>query len=125
MAFVMRNGSRRFVILAAPRTGSNMLCTILDSHPLILCHHEVFNPDGIFYALDLRDGSFGPGSMEERDRDPLGFLARLWETDLGHPCIGFKMTHRQNEPVFQNVVHDREVKKILLRRQNRVKTYVS
>ena len=38
--------STRFVILAAPRSGSNLLCTLLDSHPEILCHHEVFNPVG-------------------------------------------------------------------------------
>ena len=36
----------RFVILAAPRSGSNLLCTLLNSHPEILCHHEVFNPVG-------------------------------------------------------------------------------
>ena len=33
-----------------------MLCTLLGSHPEILCHHEVFNPSGIFYALYYRDG---------------------------------------------------------------------
>src|SRR5207249_4299870 len=104
----------RFVILAAPRTGSNMLCTILDSHPAILCHHEIFNPDGIFYALRLRDGSFSLGSMEDRRRAPLDFLARVWEADLGHAYIGFKMTHRQNPVVFDAVVNDPGVKKIVL-----------
>jgi LPS sulfotransferase NodH len=29
------------VILAAPRTGSNLLCTLLNSHPDVLCHHEL------------------------------------------------------------------------------------
>ena len=33
----------RFVILAAPRTGSNLLCTLLDAHSRILCHHEILN----------------------------------------------------------------------------------
>jgi LPS sulfotransferase NodH len=115
----------RFVILAAPRTGSNMLCTILDSHPQILCHHEMFNPDGIFYALGLREGSFNIGTLQDRSRDPLDFLQRIWKADLGHACVGFKMTHWQNETVFNAVLNDPSVKKIVLRRKNRIKTYVS
>src|SRR5262245_17536452 len=115
----------RFVILAAPRTGSNMLCTILDSHPQILCHHEIFNPNGIFYALGLRDGSFNVGTLEDRLRDPLDFLRRIWKADMDHAWVGFKMTHRQNETVFNSVLNDPSVKKIVLRRENRIKTYVS
>lgn len=53
----------RFVILAASRTGSNMLCAILDWHPAVLCHHELFNPTGIYYALPLRDGDFSLGTL--------------------------------------------------------------
>jgi hypothetical protein len=102
-----------------------MLCTILDSHPQILCHHEIFNPDGIFYALALRDGSFNVGTLEDRLRDPMDFLRRVWNADMGHACVGFKMTHRQNERVFDAVLNDPSVRKIVLRRQNRIKTYVS
>ena len=113
------------MILAAPRTGSNMLCTLVGSHPDVLCHHELFNPRGVFYALELRDGSFDLGGIEERDRDPLAFLERAWAADLGHPHVGFKMTHRQNEAVLEAVVHERAIRKIVLRRENRVRTFVS
>jgi LPS sulfotransferase NodH len=115
----------RFVILAAPRTGSNMLCTLLGSHPDVLCHHELFNPDGIFYALDLRDGSLDLGDLEQRDRDPVAFLERIWSEHRGHSHVGFKMTHRQNEAVLDAVLRDRGVRKVVLRRRNRVRTYVS
>lgn len=115
----------RFVIMAAPRTGSNMLCTLLNSHPDILCHHEIFNPDGVFYALDLRNDSFSMGTIEERDRDPVGFLARVWKNSLGFACVGFKITHRQNEVVFGSLFGDKELKIIILRRRNRIKTFVS
>jgi LPS sulfotransferase NodH len=64
----------RFVILAAPRTGSNWLCSLLNSHPDVLCHHELFNPSGVFYALGHRDGALDLGTPEERDRRPLAFL---------------------------------------------------
>jgi LPS sulfotransferase NodH len=117
--------SSRFVILAAPRSGSNMLCTYLNSHSEILCHHEIFNPDGIFYALHLRATSFGLGSIEERDSDPLAFLNRVWREDFGRLCVGFKLTHRQNEAVFYSVLRDATVKKIILQRKNRIKRFVS
>jgi LPS sulfotransferase NodH len=115
----------RFVILAAPRTGSNMLCTLLNSHPEILCHHELFNPGDIYYALPLRDGSFNLGTMQERDGDPLAFLDSVWRANLDYPCVGFKLTYRQNETVFRAVLNDQEVKKIVLRRKNHIKTFVS
>ena len=102
-----------------------MLCTLVGSHPDVLCHHELFNPRGVFYALELREGSFDLGSIEERDRDPLGFLERVWAADLGHSHVGFKMTHRQNEAVLDAVLHDAGVRKIVLRRENRVRTFVS
>jgi LPS sulfotransferase NodH len=115
----------RFVILAAPRTGSNLLCTLLNSHPEVLCHHELFNPDGIFYALEYRDGSMDLGSMEARDREPLAFLQRVWEHPLGASCVGFKMTRGQNDAVMRALIGDPGVLKILLYRRNRLKTFVS
>jgi hypothetical protein len=102
-----------------------MMCTLLGSHPDVLCHHELFNPRGVFYALELRDGSFDLGGIEERDRDPLAFLERVWSADLEHTHVGFKMTHRQNEAVLDAVLHDAGVRKIVLRRGNRVRTFVS
>jgi len=116
---------QRFVILAVPRSGSNMLCTILDSHPSILCHHEIFNPKGIRVALRLRDTDFTLGTMAERDADPIGFLEHLWNESLGFPCIGFKLTYRQNETLFHRLLAEKTVAKILLRRKNRLRTYVS
>jgi len=102
-----------------------MLCTLLGSHPDVLCHHELFNPTGVYYALELREGSFDLGDVEERDRDPLMFLERVWAADLGHSHVGFKMTHRQNEVVLNAVLRDAAVRKIVLWRENRVRTFVS
>jgi len=115
----------RFVILAAPRTGSNLLCTLLNSHPEVLCHHELFNPNGIFYALEYRDGSLDLGSMEARDREPFAFLQRVWEHPQGASCVGFKMTRGQDVAVMQSLIEDSAVSKILLYRRNRLKTFIS
>ena len=115
----------RFVILAAPRTGSNLLCTLLNSHPEILCHHELFNPNGIFYALEYRDGSLDLGDMEARDREPFAFLQRVWGHTQGASCVGFKMTRGQDAAVMQGLIEDAGVLKVLLYRRNRLKTYIS
>ena len=115
----------RFAILASPRSGSNMLCTMLDAHPSILCHHEIFNPKGIRLALRLRDTNFTLGNLEERERDPEAFLERVWTNSLGCVCVGFKLTHRQDELVLNRLLSDTTIAKIVLRRRNRLKTYVS
>lgn len=115
----------RFVILAAPRTGSNLLCTLLNSHPEILCHHEVFNPQGVFTARDYQGAELRATSLKERDDDPLSFLERVWESGTGQRCVGFKWTRGQDECVLETVCKDPGVKKIVLRRRNRIKTFVS
>ena len=115
----------RFVILATPRTGSNLLCTLLNSHPDILCHHELFNPRGVFLAIDQRDGPLDLGTMAERDADPVAFLERAWAKDLGRPVVGFKTGLGQEGTAMDAVIEDPAVTKIVLRRRNRVKTFVS
>jgi LPS sulfotransferase NodH len=115
----------RFVILAAPRTGSNLLCSLLNSHPQILCHHEVFNPRGIFYALDRRDDSMALGTRTERDRQPFKFLDKLWKASDDARYVGFKMTSGQQKSILRQMLSDDSVQKIVLHRANRVRTYVS
>lgn len=120
-----QSGPVRFVILAAPRTGSNMLCSMLNSHPQVLCHHELFNPEGIHYALDHRAGEIDLGSPAERDRDPEGFLAGLWQQSRGASALGFKLNRDQNDTAFRAVLADPDIRKIALVRRNRVQTFVS
>ena len=115
----------RFVIVAARRTGSNLLCTLLGSHADVLCHHELFNPGDIFYALPLRGGTFSLGTLGERAADPLEFVARAWEQSLGRRCVGFKMTRGQEPKVLDTLLADANVRVIVLRRANRIKTFVS
>lgn len=116
----------RFVIVCQPRTGSNWLCTLLQSHPSILCHHEVFHPEDIYYAVGHRDGQLEHlGTREERDRDPLGFLERLWEADFGRPIVGLKL-HEGHAPAVQaRVLADKSVRKVLLRRRSRLRACIS
>ena len=114
-----------FAIVAAPRTGSNMLCTMLNSHPEILCHHEIFNPAGIHYALDHRNGDFNLGTAEERDRHPEDFVRRVFGHRCGRNAVGFKLNRGQHPRAFHYVMEDPKIRKIVLRRRNRLKAFVS
>lgn len=112
----------RFVIFAAPRTGSNLLCSLLGAHPDILCHHGLFNPDGVHSARD-RQGAFG--GVAERDRDPAAFLDRVWEAGSGARATGFKINLGESPAAVDLLLRDASVRKLLLRRRNRLRTYVS
>lgn len=85
------NKTTQFVIVYLPRTGSNHLATLLDSHPAILCHHEVFNPTGIHRSLSYKDTSLSFGTVEERDLDPWAFMGRLYSFTDGAAAVGFKL----------------------------------
>lgn len=116
---------RRFVILAARRSGSNLLCSLLGSHPEVRCHHELFNPKGIFTTLEERDAADAPQTIRARDRDPLGFLDRVWADTRQARAIGFKMTPDQAPGVLAHVLADPGIAKIVLRRRNALRRLVS
>jgi hypothetical protein len=52
-------------------------------------------------------------------------LDRVWRTTLGHRAVGFKINRDQSESVLRQVLGDRDVRKIIVRRSNRIRTYVS
>lgn len=121
----MTEATRRFVILSARRSGSNLLCTLIDSHPDALCHHELFNPHGAFTALDLRDTPTPLHDIAARERDPTAYLAQVWRYARGHACVGFKMTPDQHPDILRALLEDAGIAKIVLRRNNPLRTLVS
>lgn len=114
-----------FVVLASQRTGSNLLCGYLHHHPMIAMHNELFNEKKIY----SHHGSVGAEAtdLQERDSDPGVFL----RTALGvrrDGAVGFKAfpEHmRRHEALFDKVLADRRVRKIVLRRENRLAVAVS
>ncbi|UXI70099.1 sulfotransferase [Tahibacter amnicola] len=115
----------RFVVVSARRSGSNMLCTLLDAHPDVLCHHELFNPRGVFAALSCRTAPWCMDELRQRDADPSGFLAQVWRRSAGYRAVGFKMTPGQSPSVLAAMLDDPGIRKIVLRRRNLVRTFVS
>jgi LPS sulfotransferase NodH len=113
-----------FVIFSAPRTGSNLLCGCLNSHPEIICHHELFNPEDIYYSLDHRNNDF-EFSKKDRDENPLQFIASISGKRFGKKILGFKMMPGHNRDAEDFVLKNKNIKKIILNRENKIKTFVS
>ena len=118
----------RFVVLTQARTGSEYLCTRLNSHPQIVCHRELFNERRVVHVLPMRqfpelDDPSG------RDADPIGFLGRiLGATAELHPdqrCIGFKLFFDHHEAVREHVLSNREWSILWLERRNKLAQFTS
>src|SRR4026209_1745618 len=85
----------RFILLAAGRTGSNLLRDLLQCHPRCFVGSEIFNP--VYYERpfvpwsgsnywnlssdpsDLERINVDPGLIELRSNDPVKFVQRLFE----------------------------------------------
>lgn len=117
----------KFVILGMRRTGSNLLAGMLDSHPHITCHHELFHPGGIYCSLSFREKMNGAFDIKQRDRDPRGFLDFIWDYDYGDRgrAVGFKLFSGQNERLLKEVLRDTSIAKIILERRNLLHMYTS
>ena len=101
------------------------MCTLLDSHPDILCHHELFNPEGIHIAWSLRGSGFSLGDLPARQADPLGLLERAWQQHLDFRAVGFKLNIHGPPEVQAAVLEDPAVLKIVLERRSRIRSFLS
>lgn len=130
----------RFVIFTQPRSGSNLLCGMLNLHPEILCHHEIFNPQRIYYAKDFHQllgngetivrqdlirGKVGLASIVKRKLDPEQFVFKIWSNNFGHKAVGFNLFPNHIPHMSMSLIKDKNIKKIILSRRNKVKCYVS
>lgn len=121
-------GVTPFVILFLPRTGSNYLASMLDTHDDILCHHEIFLPGSIHRSLSVREGTLEMdlGRPEERDSDPIAFLRRVLAMNAGFRAVGFKLSLADpRRSLIASLVLNRSVRKIVVRRDNWLQVYTS
>ena len=89
----------RFALLTHPRCGSTYLATLLNSHPQVLCHGELFYQHQVFYAVGYRDGSLHLATPAERDADPAAFLDKVWGHPFGNSAVGFKLVRMSGLPL--------------------------
>ncbi len=124
---------RRFVLIGAERTGSNLFMGMLDSHPACLTANELYNPANI-------EAGVIPTQWEEmaedeelaklRDKDPLAFLHAFYETAEagGFKAAGFKLLYghfEYSEAVSRHLLEAPEIAIIHLERRNLLRRYVS
>ncbi len=114
---------QKFVVICEPRTGSNLLCSILDKNPYVGCHFELFNPNAIYYRMQetVRDKA----ALATRDGDPILFLEQMYQNAANHRAMGFKLFPSQNRNVFQYCMNATDIKKIILTRENLLAQYSS
>jgi len=103
-----------------------MLCGLLNSHPEILCHHELFHPNTSYFALNKRNGEFKEfEATDTRDAQPIKFLTAIWDRSFDHKAVGFKLLRNQNITILRAMIKDPSVKKIVLERKNYLAVYTS
>lgn len=120
---------RTFVILAMPRTGSQHLCSLVDSHPHCIAHGELFNPVRVGMirgALSRQLEQYADRLCPEaRTLDPAGFLRFVLGFDRSVAQAGYKHFLDHHQQMMKRLIADHEVLKILLTRENLLASYSS
>lgn len=125
-----------FMISCAARTGSSMLANLLQSHPGVICHMEIFAParaEGFFgtYRKRLLEETGYQERLSECRRDhPAAYLYKIALDPQGRRSVGFKFKHEEFLlPMFaearQLIVADRDIRIVRLRRRNLLRRYLS
>lgn len=117
----------RFVIVAAPRTGSSHLVTQLSAHPDIFCNGNSLHPKQMWLSWPKEDltPSVKSELAELRKRDSTAFLERLYSAGYGRSHVGFKIFDRQNNAALRKLLKKRNVRKIVLYRKNVLANFAS
>ncbi|MDP3989567.1 MAG: Stf0 family sulfotransferase [bacterium] len=118
-----KNEVKKFVIISTSRSGSTLLATLLNSHPRILCHRELFHKSKVATVLGIKDNS--EQRLEERDRNPCLFLRGIFDQTFGYEIIGFKIHLNQNTEVLDYLNKTKDITKIILKRRNLIKQEIS
>lgn len=118
----------RFAIAGLQRTGSSYLVHLLGSHPEIHCCGEIFNTGGLNLRwpkeLDNRRETTRV-LREMRARDPQEFLDGMFAIDFGTKTTGFKIFPSQNPLMFERILDDHSIAKIIHSRDNGLARYAS
>lgn len=122
-----------FVILGTQRTGTTLIRTSIDSHPDILCCGEVFllgrrpysKDDGFWRYSRLTIGNRVRALLSPK-RAASEYLDQLYSR-TEYAAIGFKLMfgHYLKRPYIWPLLVDKDVRFILVRRRNLLKTLVS
>jgi hypothetical protein len=117
----------RFCIVTTGRTGSTRLRLLLDSHPRILCHGELFGEN--LTTLAAAESEMHRLLVAERAADPAAFLTRRAFAAADAGAVGFKILYGQLLTRWPGLLEalrsDRDVRIIHLVRRNGIKRFLS
>jgi hypothetical protein len=139
----------KFILLTTQRSGATFLCTSLNSHPQIECHHEAIfsqinkipfenlkfkpflfdRPSSAYYKY--RSASWGRKlahwSLIPRKQLIYDFLDDLYARPAKATAVGYKISynHADKYPTAMAWLQQNEIKIIHLVRSNLLKTYLS
>jgi len=120
----------RFIITCAGRTGSTMLRLMLNSHPQIVCHGEVFSPRLIGFERKDKNSPINQLLEKTRNERPVDFLRDYVFYGGSYQAIGAKIKYSELEQprwsaVFDSLLADRDIRVVHLIRENRLQRLVS
>ena len=111
-----------------------MLCTMLDSHPEVLCHGEIlagrYESSGPYHYLIKREFDITEWLHEYRQARPESFLYDVCFNPAGNRSVGIKFKLEESlDPaykVFRDlIVDDKDIKIIHLQRKDILNQYIS
>lgn len=121
-----------FVVLTSPRSGSGWLIDLLNSHPAIVAHAELFHverrtaPDYGAYDLPYFEAYLGP-RRHVRVVHQVAYLVKLYAARPGARAVGFKLTYVQAaaNPTLLPLLSLRRVRAVHLVRANLLAAAIS
>jgi LPS sulfotransferase NodH len=127
---LMPTHPRRFIILASQRTGSNLLRSLLGSHPAVVAYGEIYLRDHSWFESELGPKDC-PELVAERDADPIAFAEKyvFRSHDASIKAVGFKLFYQHakeyDHALWRWLDQMPDLMVIHLRRQNLLKQFVS
>jgi LPS sulfotransferase NodH len=118
----MTTSHKKMVILSTARSGTSVLKETLATHPDALMHGEIFHEK---IEWHIHPEYVAQRDVTRRDRDPVGFVQEILETNLGRKVVGFKFWRSQSEPACRHILESPEILKIILERKNRLAAFSS
>lgn len=121
-----------FVVLTSPRSGSGWLIDLLNSHPAIVAHAELFHterrtaPDYGARHLPYFEAYLWP-RRRFRVVHQVAYLAKLYAARPGAQALGFKLTYVQAaaNPLLLPLLSLRRVRAVHLIRSNHLAAAIS
>lgn len=120
----------RAVILSLARTGSNLLLDMLNQHPSLYFHGEIFNSTRVngFRAYEAFRQANGIDPTAFRDSDHRRFMEAVFTDYHGSEAVrasGFKLFLNHSPSILQHVAAHPDYRLVVLERANRLASYSS